>query len=145
MKFRLESLLRLRKNEEDQIQREFGVIQAHLHNQEQELVDMESREKRNKEELNQIQGQPQNPSTFMMYDRYFQSVKVLEHRQRQVISEIHSKADKKRKHLIEAVRQRRTLEILKERELLRHRKEQAKRETALLDEVASAQWHMKKR
>jgi len=145
MKFRLESLLRLRKNEEDQVQREFGAIQAHLHNQEQELVDMETRDKRNKDELNQIQGQPQSPSTFMMYDRYFQSVKVLEHRQRQVISEINSKADEKRKHLIEAVRQRRTLEILKERELLRHRKEQAKRETALLDEVASAQWHMKKR
>ena len=48
----------------------------------------------------------------------------------------------KRKEVIEAGRKRRTMEILKEKDFLKYRKEMMKEETALMDEVASNMWRM---
>ena len=42
--------------------------------------------------------------------------------------------------MVEAMRKRRTLEILKERDILKERKIRERKETAILDEMASNLW-----
>ena len=145
MAFRLDPLLRLRKSEEDRLQRELGTIQTHLSNQERELGGMQDAEHRNQEELAARQGEPLAPDTFILYDRYLQALRGHQDRQRLIISEVQSKAESRRGALILAMQKRRSLEILKERELLRQRRERLKRETAILDEVAAGQWFMRNR
>ena len=61
-------------------------------------------------------------------------------RQRKIISEINTKLEAKREEVVEAMRKRRTIEILKERDMLKERKVRERKETAILDEVASNLW-----
>ena len=57
-----------------------------------------------------------------------------------IILEISTKLEAKREEVVEAMRKRRTMEILKERDILKERKIREKKETAILDEVASNLW-----
>lgn len=61
-------------------------------------------------------------------------------RQEKIISEINTKLEAKREEVVEAMRKRRTLEILKERDILKERKIRDKKETAIQDEIASNLW-----
>ena len=61
-------------------------------------------------------------------------------KQSKIISEINTKLEAKREEVVEAMRKRRTMEILKERDMLKERKVRERKETAILDEVASNLW-----
>ena len=61
-------------------------------------------------------------------------------RQEKIISEINTKLEAKREEVVKAMQKRRTLEILKERDMLKERKIRERKETAILDEVASNLW-----
>ncbi len=143
MSFRLETLLRLRKNQENLEQQGLANIQAHLMKQQRELESMESDRHKSQESLKRQWSQPLKVDTLILYDNFFRGLQTNQARQKQVISEVEEKAAVKRGELTEAMRKRRTLEILKEQEHLRDRKKQQKIETAFLDEIASNQWMMK--
>ena len=145
MSFRLETLLRLRKNQENLEQQGLATMQAHLMKQQQELKRMESDRHQSKESLKHKRSQLLQSDTLMLYDNFFSGLKANRTRQEKVISEVAERADAKRVVLTEAMRKRRTLEILKEKEHRRHQYEQHKRETAFLDEIAANQWMMKLR
>ncbi len=145
MSFRLETLLRLRKNQENLEQQGLAHIQTHLMKQQRELESMESDRQQSKESLKNKWSQPLKADTLILYDNFFRGLQTNRAKQEKVISEVTEKATAKRVELTEAMRKRRTLEILKEQEHLRNRNEQQKRETAFLDEIASNQWMMKSR
>ena len=145
MSFRLETLLRLRKNQENLEQQGLANIQAHLMKQQRELESMESDRQQSKESLKNKWSQPLKADTLILYDNFFRGLETNRAKQEKVISEVTEKATAKRVELTEAMRKRRALEILKEQEHLRNRNEQQKRETAFLDEIASNQWMMKSR
>ena len=75
-----------------------------------------------------------------MYDNFFHGTRSQGVRQEKIISEINTKLEAKREEVVEAMRKRRTLEILKERDMLKERKTRERKETAVLDEVASNLW-----
>jgi len=145
MSFRLETLLRLRKSQENLEQQGLANIQAHLMKQQRELESMESDRRQSKERLKRQWSQPLKVDTLILYDNFFRGLQTNQARQKQVISEVEEKAAVKRGELTEAMRKRRTLEILKEQEHLRDQNKQQKIETAFLDEIASNQWMMKLR
>ena len=64
-----------------------------------------------------------------------------------VIDDLHTseeeKLEAKKEEVVEAMRKRRTMEILKERDILKERKLRERKETAILDEVASNLWKRK--
>lgn len=145
MRFRLETLLRLRKNQENLVQKAYADIQRHLNAQQDELNAISTSQERTREELNTRLEKPVDPSTLILYDQYFKSAKTRGVEQQQVITEVAERAEAKRAELIVSMQKRRTLEILRDQEYLRYRKKQMKRETALNDEVASIQWFTKRR
>ena len=61
---------------------------------------------------------------------------------KKIISEINTRAEAKREELVEASRKRRTMEILKERDLKQYKIKLAKMETETMDEIASNYWHL---
>lgn len=143
MAFRFETLLKLRKNTENLRQKDFAAAQGHLLNQQDQLRFMLEVAAKSKREL--TQSQPHTDiNTMILYDDFFNGVQAQEQLQEQIISEILPKVEAKRQALAEAMRKRRTLEILEERERQAMLKEQMKQETALLDEAASIQWHRKR-
>lgn len=143
MTFRFETLLKLRKNAENLGQREMAEIQNHLYARQNELQDLNSSGTKNKEELQSRLQQSLPGRTLGLYDHYFQSLGIRSGHQEQIISETGKKVETKRSELVEAMRKRRVLEILKDREILKKKRKALKDETALMDETASTRWQMR--
>jgi len=143
MTFRFETLLRLRKNAENLEQRAMAEMQNHLYARQNELQDLKSHDTKNKGELQTRLQQSIPGRTLGLYDHYFQSLGVRSGQQEQIISEAGEKVESKRSELIEAMKKRRVLEILKDREILQKKRKALKDEIALIDEVASTRWQMR--
>ncbi len=140
MTFRFESLLRLRKNAENLEQRAMAEMQNHLYARQNELQDLNSSDTKNKDELQTLLQQTIPGRTLGLYDRYFQSLGIRSGLQKQIISETAEKVETKRLELVEAMKKRRVLEILKDREILKKKRKVLKDEIALMDEIASTRW-----
>ncbi len=140
MTFRFESLLRLRKNAENLEQRAMAEMQNHLYARQNELQDLNSSDTKNKDELQTRLQQTLPGRTLGLYDRYFQSLGIRSGLQEQIISETAEKVETKRLELVEAMKKRRVLEILKDREILKKKRKVLKDEIALMDEIASTRW-----
>ena len=140
MTFRFESLLRLRKNAENLEQRAMAEMQNHLYARQNELQDLNSSDTKNKDELQTRLQQTLPGRTLGLYDRYFQSLGIRSGLQKQIISETAENVETKRLELVEAMKKRRVLEILKDREILKKKRKVLKDEIALMDEIASTRW-----
>ncbi|MGP0566040.1 MULTISPECIES: flagellar export protein FliJ [unclassified Nitrospina] len=141
MSFRLEGLLRVRKNQENMVQRAFAEINAQLVAHRETLNRLNERRNQQKENLNRKFSENLDPSTLGLYDSYFEGGRLEEKQNLQTIDEVSGKMEAKRMELAETMKKRRTLEVLKEQQLLREKKEAEKKETAFLDDVSSSQWH----
>ena len=140
MTFRFETLLRLRKNAENLEQREMAEIQNHLYARQNELQNLNSSGTKNQEELQARLQQSIPGRTLDLYDRYFQSMGIRSGLQKRIISETGEKVEAKRSELVEAMKKRRVLEILKDRDILKKKRKVLKDEIALMDEIASTRW-----
>ena len=143
MTFRFETLLRLRKNAENLEQKEMAEIQNHLYARKNELQNLKSSGTKNNEELQTRLQQSIPGRTLDLYDRYFQSLGIQSGFQEQIISETGEKVEAKRSVLVEAMRKRRVLEILKDRDILKKKRKVLKDEIAFMDEIASTRWQMR--
>ena len=143
MTFRFETLLKLRKNAENLEQREMAEIQNHLYARKNELQDLTSSGKKSKEELQIRLEQPIPGRTLELYDRYLQSTEIQSSLQERIIFETGEKVEAKRSELVEAMRKRRALEILKDRDILKIKRKALKDEISLMDEIASTRWQMR--
>ena len=122
MTFRFETLLKLRKNAENLEQREMAEIQNHLYARQNELQDLYSSGTKNKEELQSRFQQSIPGRTLDLYAQSFQSMSLRSGLQEQIISETGEKVEAKRSELVEAMRKRRVLEILKDRDILKKKR-----------------------
>lgn len=143
MTFRFETLLKLRKNAESLEQRQMAEIQSHLYDRQNELHDLNSSGTHNKETLQTRLQQSISGRTLGLYDRYFQSISIRSSLQEQIIMKAGEKVEAKRSELVEAMKKRRVLEILKDRDILKKKRKALKDEISLMDEIASSRWQMK--
>jgi flagellar export protein FliJ len=143
LSFRFESILRLNKNKEDLLQRDMGQINAMIQKQKDSLNFMHEVTENKKEELNQRKRQDIDVNTMILYDNFFRGTQIHKTRQDTIISEITVKLDAKREEVVEAMRKRKTLEILKDRNILKERKLREKIDIAIQDENASNLWGRK--
>ncbi len=143
MTFRFKTLLKLRKNAENLEQREMAKMQNYLYARQNELQDLNSSGTKNNEELQSRLQQSIPGRTLGLYDRYFQSMNLRSSLQERIISETGEKVEVKRSELVEAMRKRRVLEILKDRDILKKKRKVLKDEIALMDEIASTRWQMR--
>lgn len=140
MAFRFETLLRIRKNHEDQLQKDFAQAQTHYLAQEERLNFMQDVGKNSSVEVTEKMDKGIDINTLNLYDHFFNALDSQQARQKQIIFEVATHVEAKRQDLIEAVKNRQTLEVLKERDLMAEKKKREKQEIALLDEVGSILW-----
>ena len=143
MTFRFETLLRLRKNAENLEQRAMAEMQNHLYSRQNDLQSLKSSDAKNKEELQARLQQSIPGRTLGLYDGYLRSLGVRSGLQEKFISETSEKVKAKRLVLVEAMKKRRVLEILRDREILSKKKKALKDEIEFIDEMASTRWQMK--
>ena len=140
MSFRFDIILRLNKNKENLLQKDMGQINALYQRQQDQKQFMQDTTEQSKDELNQKKRSNVGVETVILYDNFFQGTRIQGERQDKIISEINTKLEAKREEVVKAMRKRRTMEILQERDILKERKIREKKETAILDEVASNLW-----
>ena len=143
MSFRFESILRLNKNKEDLLQRDMGQINAMIQKQKNGQHFMRELTDNKKDELTQKKQQDVDVNTMILYDNFFRGTQAHKSRQDKIISEITLKLDSKRKEVVESMRKRKTLEILKDRNMLKEKKLREKKDLAIQDENASNLWGRK--
>jgi flagellar FliJ protein len=140
LSFRFETILRLNKKKEDLLQKGMGQINVHYQRQKDQQQFMQDATAVSKDELNQKKRSGVSVETMILYDNFARGTQTHVEKQSKIISEINTKLEAKREEVVEAMRKRRTMEILKERDMLKERKVRERKETAILDEVASNLW-----
>jgi flagellar export protein FliJ len=144
MTYRFETLLRLRKNTENLEQKEMAQAQHRLLARQKQLQDMKTTGEEHGKELQTRLQQTLSGTILGLYDWYFQSLGTRAVVQEHLITESGRQVEAQRTQLVEAMKKRRVLEILKDRELLNARRKMTKEEIAFQDEVAATRWQMKK-
>ena len=143
MSFRFESILKLNKNKEDLLQRDMEKIHTMIQNKKDSQSFMQEVTENKKEELNQKKRQKIDVRTMILYDNFFRGTQIHKTRQDTIISEINVKLEAKREEVVEAMRKRKTLEILKDLNKSKERKLREKKDLAIQDENASNLWGRK--
>jgi len=143
MGFRFETILKLNKNKEDLLQKDLGQINAFIQKQQDSKDFLNDMMEEKKEELNHKKRENINLHTMTLYDNFFCGIQLHKKRQDTIISEVNIKLEAKRKEVIDAMRKRRSLEILKDRELLNDKKLREKKLLAIQDENTSSLWARK--
>ena len=142
MKFRFETLLKVHKNRENLLQKQLGDILAHKQKQQSRQDLLKDARKNEIKLVNQQMTKDTSINTYILYNKFFDSNYLQNNRQEKIISEIDTRAEAKREELVEASRKRRTMEILKDRDLEQYRSKLAKMETESMDEIASNHWSL---
>ena len=101
---------------------------------------MKNLEQRNSKNFDVQREQNPDPNLFWLYDNFFDGLRIQEQRSNQIIFEVSEKLEVRRKALTEAMRKRKTLEILKDRAEEVRRNKMFKQERDQLDEAASNLW-----
>ena len=140
MSFRFDIILRLNKNKENLLQKDMGRINSLYQQQQDRKQFVQDATEKSRNALNQRKRSNVGVETMILYDNFFQGTRIQGERQDKIISEINTKLEAKREEVVKAMRKRRTMEILQERDILKERKIREKKETAILDEVASNLW-----
>ena len=140
MSFRFDIILRLNKNKENLLQKDMGRINSLYQQQQDRKQFVQDATEKSRNELNQRKRSNVGVETMILYDNFFQGTRAQGERQDKIISEINTKLEAKREEVVEAMHKSRTLEILKERDILKERKIRERKETAILDEMASNLW-----
>ena len=143
MTYRFETLVRLRKNAENLEQRAMAEMQNHLYARQHQLQNLKNSGEKNREELQTRLQQTLSGTILGLYDWYFQSLGTRTVVQEHLITDSGRKVEAQRTQLVEAMKTRRVLEILKDRELFNARRKMIKEEIAFQDEVSSTRWQMR--
>jgi len=142
MKFRFETLLKVHKNRENLLQKQLGDILAHKQKQQNRQDLLKDVRKNEIKLVNQRMTKDTSINTYVLYNKFFDGNYLQGNRQEKIISEIDTRAETKREELVEASRKRRTMEILKDRDLEQYRSKLVKMETESMDEIASNYWSL---
>ncbi len=142
MKFRFETLLKVHKNRENLLQKQLGDILAHKQKQQNRQDLLKDARKNEIKQVNQRMIKDTSINTYVLYNKFFDGNYLQNNLQETIISEIDTRAEAKREELVEASRKRRTMEILKDRDLEQYRSKLAKMETESMDEIASNHWSL---
>jgi len=142
MKFRFETLLKVHKNRENLLQKQLGDILAHKQKQQSRQDFLKDARKNEIKLVNQRMTKDTSINTYVLYNKFFDGNYLQNNLQETIISEIDTRAEAKREELVEASRKRRTMEILKDRDLEQYRSKLVKMETESMDEIASNHWSL---
>ncbi len=115
-------MLRLNKNKEDLLQKDMGQINLLYQRQQDRKLLMQDATENSKNELNQKKRSGVSSETMILYDNFARGTRIQGERQDKIMSEINTKLEAKKEEVAEAMRKRRTMEILKERDFLKEKK-----------------------
>ena len=95
MSFRFDIILRLRKNKEDLLKKDMGLINTLYQQQQDQRQFVQDATEKSRNELNQKKRLNVGLGTMILYDNFFQGTQAQEERQGKIISEITTRLEAK--------------------------------------------------
>ena len=135
-KFSLEPVLKYRKLLEEDLQKDFAVLKRQLLDEKVRLSNFEQVRDRFSGELQQKQVKSISVSDILLYTDYLQEVSKEIKKQSKRILEAEKSVDQKREELVGAMKNRKTIDRLREKGLKAHVQELSKKEQGLMNEAA---------
>lgn len=138
-KFSLETVLKHKKRLEDEAQKNFTTSKRNLEEAQSVLKSMYSLIDRSRDEIAKFQSSRNGQTISQILEResFIQGQGVRIQKQRELIRELHLDLEEKQEALVLALRERKTLEKLKEKQKREYDKEVARKEALELDEIAT--------
>ena len=143
-KFSLEPVLKHRKLLEQDLQKDFAALKRQLLVERERLSDFERVRDRFSGELQEKQVKSISVSDILLYTDFLQQVSKEIEKQSEKIREAEKSVDQKREELIGAMKNRKTIDRLREKRLKAHLQNLAKKEQNLMNEAAINIFNKKK-
>jgi len=137
--FRLQPILGLKEKIEDLKKNEFGKAVALLAMERQKKIEMEQLKADTIDGFRDSIKQGINPDDIRQHNWYINKLKHMIEKQVQVIFRAEAHVEEKRAELVEAMREKKTLETLKENEFEEYLEEEKRAEGKIVDEIVSYQ------
>ena len=135
-KFSLEPVLKYRKLLEEDLQKDFAVLKRQLFDERERLSNFEQVRDKFSGELQQKQVKSISVSDILLYTDYLQQISKELEKQSEKILEAEKNVDQKREELLGAMKNRKTIDRLREKGLKAHVQELSKKEQGLMNESA---------
>jgi flagellar FliJ protein len=136
-KFSLQPLLNHRKHIEDNLDKELGRIKRAVNNEKRKLENIVKEKIKNREKLHEKQGDCKKVNEIILCFNYLDKLSKDIDEQKRCIKDVEKKYNIKRGQLIEAMKKRKTLDRLKEKEMKAFNYSEMKVEQDIMNEVAS--------
>jgi len=135
-KFTLQSLLNHRKHIEENLDRELGRIKRAVNNEKRKLENITKNKIKSTKELQKKQGDGKKVNEIILCFNYLDKLSKDIDKQKKCLKDVEKEYDIKRSELIEAMKKRKTLEQLKEKEIKAFNYSKMKVEQDIMNEVA---------
>lgn len=134
--FKLEKVLTYKKDIENVKKGKLGSINKKLNKEEEKLIDYNNYKSKLINKRNEIQKKTDIRS-LRLYNEHLESISRNIKKQEELIHEIHIELDRAKEELMEAVKEKKTLEKLKEKDYGEFINEIQKKEEKLIDSIVS--------
>jgi flagellar protein FliJ len=134
--FKLQSILNVRKTQEDKLLQEFSEKQKELHKEKEHLESIQRQKMLLIDNLRNVQGKTVNVAEIVMNTDGIKRYQKSETLQKEQVGEATKRVDEKKEALFEAIKKRKTMETLKTKQLDRYQTEANLLERTAIDEMA---------
>lgn len=141
--FNLEPLLNHRRYQEEILQKDLADLKIRLAAEKEKLGVLRQKMRNTIRQLQKTQSAGKPASEIKLYVDFIERLSKEMEAQRKKVLEAERKFNQKRQDLIAAMKKRKTLDRLKEKDLQVYEKKQLKKERNLMDEVAVHQFIQK--
>lgn len=141
--FNLESLYAFRQRTEELVQKEFSEVNLQLAAEERRLSELAALQKASSTELDGLKERGAPVADIQMQQAYLEGLRRHMKAQGEIVGKARALVEKKRAELIEASRDRKVMEIMKERSLEAHNLKVSRREQKEADDLTSARLRRK--
>ena len=142
-RFKLQSLLKHRRHQEEICQKEMAEAQRDLTDAQEKLRRLKKDKRENIQKLQARQKELHNASTIIMSINYIEKLSSDLAAQMKQVGKASEKVTQKRLNLIAIMKKRKTLEKLKEKDRLEYQQKMMQAERKINDEVAATR-HIRK-
>ncbi|OHB57348.1 MAG: flagellar export protein FliJ [Planctomycetes bacterium RBG_13_44_8b] len=143
--FKLQSILNVRKTQEDKLLQEFSERQKELRKEHEHLKSIQQEKMLLIDELRNVQGKTVNVTEIAMNTDGIKRYQKSETLQKEQVREAQKKVEEKREALFEAIKKRKTMEILKSKQFELHQSEANLLERTAIDEMAIVRHNRRER
>jgi flagellar FliJ protein len=141
--FKLEPLLNHRRYQEEILQKELAAVKKRLQSEQAQLRALKKKQRQNLQLLHTRQKQGRPASELKLFVDFIDHLSAEMKAQREKIMQTQRQFDSTHQALLAAMKKRKTLEKLKEKDRRAYEQTQMKKERHLLDDVAGNQFILK--